>query len=188
MDETTYMFSPKVLDRANVIEFRVELEDLQNYLKTPGRKPDLSKLSGQGSAYGENFVSAQELASFAPDFSKEIEDFFGIFAKNNAEFGYRVTSEASRLVAFQKLLGSENCNANFDVVIAQKFLPKLHGSRSQSEDLLQDLLLKSSGTNNENWDDEILQTENPIYPLSFDKLSRMLEKLRRDQFVSFAEA
>jgi tRNA A37 threonylcarbamoyladenosine biosynthesis protein TsaE len=189
MDETTYMFSPKVLDRANVIEFRVELEDLQDYLKTPGRKPDLSKLSGQGSVYGENFVSAQDLeTSFAPDFSREIEGFFGIFAKHNAEFGYRVASEASRLVAFQKLLGSENFNANFDIVIAQKFLPKLHGSRSQLEDLLQDLLLKSSGTNNESWDDEILQTENPIYPLSFDKLSRMLEKLRRDQFVSFAEA
>ena len=99
-----------------------------------------------------------------------------------------MASEASRLVAFQKLLGSEDFNANFDIVIAQKFLPKLHGSRSQLEDLLQDLLLKSSGTNNESWDDEILQSENPIYPLSFDKLSRMLEKLRRDQFVSFAEA
>ena len=63
--------------------------------------------------------------------------------------------------------------------------------------MVQDLNLKIScriftwevsGTNNENWDDEIMQTENPIYPLSFDKLSRMLEKLRRDQFVSFAEA
>ncbi len=29
VDETTYMFSPKVLDRANVLEFRVEEEDLK---------------------------------------------------------------------------------------------------------------------------------------------------------------
>ena len=29
VDETTYMFSPKVLDRANVIEFRVESEDMK---------------------------------------------------------------------------------------------------------------------------------------------------------------
>ena len=29
VDETTYMFSPKVLDRANTIEFRVATEDLQ---------------------------------------------------------------------------------------------------------------------------------------------------------------
>ncbi len=28
VDETTYMFSPKVLDRANTIEFRVETSDL----------------------------------------------------------------------------------------------------------------------------------------------------------------
>jgi 5-methylcytosine-specific restriction protein B len=33
IDETTYMFSPKVLDRANVIEFRItdeEITDLEN--------------------------------------------------------------------------------------------------------------------------------------------------------------
>ncbi len=32
IDETTYMFSPKVLDRANVIEFRVTAKEMENYL------------------------------------------------------------------------------------------------------------------------------------------------------------
>ncbi len=32
IDETTYMFSPKVLDRANVIEFRVTADEMKNYL------------------------------------------------------------------------------------------------------------------------------------------------------------
>ena len=35
VDETTYMFSPKVLDRANVLEFRVEANDIQSYLAEP---------------------------------------------------------------------------------------------------------------------------------------------------------
>ncbi len=31
IDETTYMFSPKVLDRANVIEFRVSDDEMESY-------------------------------------------------------------------------------------------------------------------------------------------------------------
>ncbi len=33
IDETTYMFSPKVLDRASVIEFRVTKDEMKTYLK-----------------------------------------------------------------------------------------------------------------------------------------------------------
>src|SRR5690606_8072426 len=35
VDETTYMFSPKVLDRANTIEFRVDSEDLSEGMRRP---------------------------------------------------------------------------------------------------------------------------------------------------------
>ncbi len=31
IDETTYMFSPKVLDRANAIEFRVTYEEMEAF-------------------------------------------------------------------------------------------------------------------------------------------------------------
>ena len=34
IDETTYMFSPKVLDRASVIEFRVSAGEMNKYLTT----------------------------------------------------------------------------------------------------------------------------------------------------------
>src|SRR6185295_11626477 len=36
VDETTYLFSPKVLDRANTIEFRVRSEDLSHAGGKPG--------------------------------------------------------------------------------------------------------------------------------------------------------
>ena len=36
IDETTYMFSPKVLDRASVIEFRVSQIEMNKYLTTTG--------------------------------------------------------------------------------------------------------------------------------------------------------
>ena len=35
IDETTYMFSPKVLDRANTFEFRVDVNDLQPTVQKP---------------------------------------------------------------------------------------------------------------------------------------------------------
>jgi 5-methylcytosine-specific restriction protein B len=43
IDETTYMFSPKVLDRANVIEFRITNDEIKFFLGNPG-VPDLTKL------------------------------------------------------------------------------------------------------------------------------------------------
>ena len=34
VDETTYMFSPKVLDRANVLEFRIEPEQAKGFVES----------------------------------------------------------------------------------------------------------------------------------------------------------
>ncbi len=55
IDETTYMFSPKVLDRANVIEFRVTSEEMTKFLahKTP---VDLNNIRGKGAVLGAAFV------------------------------------------------------------------------------------------------------------------------------------
>ena len=50
IDETTYMFSPKVLDRANVIEFRVSEEEMKNYLSEP---KEIIELNGEGASMGE---------------------------------------------------------------------------------------------------------------------------------------
>ena len=43
VDETTYAFSPKVLDRANVIEFRMTRDDVDAFLQNP-TTPHLEKL------------------------------------------------------------------------------------------------------------------------------------------------
>ena len=82
VDETTYMFSPKVLDRAQVIEFRVKPDEMARFVghwedadenivdpETPGAiwkpcsatKIDLDKLAdangiGKGAKYAESFL------------------------------------------------------------------------------------------------------------------------------------
>jgi len=177
------------LDRANVIEFRVESNDLQNYLQDGAQKPELSKLASLGTPYAEHFVTAQKTSiTNSSQLSLAVNQFFKIFSKHESEFGFRVANEAARLISFQKLLGSDSFNENFDSVIVQKFLPKLHGSRSQLEELLQELIIATSGSEVAEWEEELLTKDDPTYPLSYNKLCRTYKKLQRDQFVSFAEA
>ncbi len=147
VDETTYMFSPKVLDRANVIEFRMEPDELAAFLASP-RAPKLDALDGKGAAYGKDFVESaadkkRELpASVKADYENELMLFFNLLRDHNSEFGYRVGYESARFVHFyQKLGGYPDDNQEWftdamDAVIVQKFLPKLHGSRSKLEGLL----------------------------------------------------
>lgn len=147
VDETTYMFSPKVLDRANVIEFRMEPEELATFLADP-KAPKLAELDGKGAMFGEAFVQAAAdrtitiPASVKAEYEQTMLLFFNLLRQHNAEFGYRVAYEAARFIHFYKVLGGygDEQKAWFtgamDAVIVQKLLPKLHGSRSKLEGLL----------------------------------------------------
>ena len=55
IDETTYMFSPKVLDRANTIEFRLSDDDLRTFIDSDVSL-DMDVLKGVGENMGESFV------------------------------------------------------------------------------------------------------------------------------------
>jgi len=146
VDETTYMFSPKVLDRANVIEFRMEADELGSFLSNPA-KPDLSKLDGKGASFGKAFVDATKSAVDVPTVVKtayeaEMLLLFKALQVHGAEFGYRTAHEAARFIHFYKLLGNHTDDdatwfpKAFDCVVFQKLLPKLHGSRAKLGPLL----------------------------------------------------
>lgn len=150
VDETTYMFSPKVLDRANVIEFRMKDTELTAFLTDP-KAPDLSQLDGKGEAFGKAFVDAAKDKSLTVPseaqgyFKSELETLFKLLQEHNAEFGYRVAYEAARFFHFYKTLGGFTDTDTawlpdaMDAVIVQKLLPKLHGSRPKLEGLLEKL-------------------------------------------------
>lgn len=147
VDETTYMFSPKVLDRANVIEFRLEPDGLQAFLSSP-KAPRLEELDGKGAGFGSGFVEAaadkgREVPVAVKDsYEREMLLFFNLLREHNAEFGYRTSYEAARFIHFYNQLGgypegsSDWFDSAMDAVVVQKFLPKLHGSRSKLEGLL----------------------------------------------------
>lgn len=148
VDETTYMFSPKVLDRANVIEFRVERDDLVKFLGKP-RRVDLNAFNGAGfeQGFGQSFsLEADKELTLPEGFSKRFQEemllFFDLLGAHNAEFGFRVANEAARFLHFHHLLSGEEAKGEkwfstaMDAVIVQKLLPKLHGSRTKLEGLL----------------------------------------------------
>jgi hypothetical protein len=147
VDETTYMFSPKVLDRANVIEFRMEAEAIEAFLDAP-KAVKLDELNGKGSGFGSSFVAAaadksRTMAEVVKGkFKEEMLLFFKLLQAHHAEFGYRTSYEAGRFIHFYKeLCGYADDDATWfdaamDAVIVQKLLPKLHGSRTKLEGLL----------------------------------------------------
>jgi len=217
VDETTYMFSPKVLDRANVIEFRMDQGDLAAFLEFPV-KPDLQMMAGGGEGFGVNFnaSSSGEFSAFSGSLKSKYELemmlFFRVLSTSGAEYGYRVAHEAARFMQAFKELGAyvesdlSWFNEAFDYVIAQKFLPKLHGSRAKLGPLLKKLWFLCV-TNQERSGHELLEatevaaksTEKQYEPstvipigasfkVSAEKISRMWRLLNDNGFVSFAEA
>lgn len=142
VDETTYMFSPKVLDRANTIEFRVELDEMRSFLDDP-QTTDLEMLSHLGAALSEVFVIEAKSEAALEDTDKQLLErelllFFDTLKECGAEFGFRTVREISRFVYFHKKLtlrGWEFKSA-MDAQILQKLLPRLQGSRKKLEPIL----------------------------------------------------
>lgn len=179
VDETTYMFSPKVLDRANVIEFRVSDDEMKSFLENPV-KPDLESIAGQGAQYAKAFVTAATQkdvpldAALREQVSAVLMEFFPQLKEAGAEFGYRTAHEICRFVYFHKELSGEGWefNSAMDAAIMQKLLPKLHGSKKK----LGPILEKLNGLCGER------------FPASSEKICRMQKRLAEHGFTSFAEA
>ena len=192
IDETTYMFSPKVLDRANVIEFRVSGVDMQGYFDAPSEL-NLESLTGAGASMATSFVAkANEKGLMAENLADALMPFFDQLSEVGAEFGYRTASEMSRFVKIcGELAGSKMTDDKvIDSAIIQKLLPKLHGSRNKIEKVLTTLgglcladANKSTAPFNTDISDDDIK-----YPLSYEKLKRMHQRVLSDGFTSFAEA
>ena len=178
VDETTYMFSPKVLDRANVIEFRATADDIAAFLDVPSAV-DMTLLAGKGAAFGAAFVQEATTedaldSATALALKEKLVQVFEALAPIGAEFGFRTAYEISRFVRFHnKLTGAGwQFNEALDAQVLQKLMPKLHGSQRRLEPVLKAL--------------ETFCIENQCNA-SLEKIKRMQDRLK-DGFTSFAEA
>jgi 5-methylcytosine-specific restriction enzyme B len=193
IDETTYMFSPKVLDRANVIEFRITLDEMKQFLQD-SKGLELRKLQAAGVDMAPRFLdikSATQNESLEVEIANTLIDFFAILQQTGAEFGYRTASEVSRLATTMRLLKPEaDTSEIIDVLLMQKLLPKVHGSRRKLEPILKNigsLCLPENASV-----EDILSSKAPTsigkFPITLTKVKRMYDNLMENGFTSFAEA
>lgn len=194
IDETTYMFSPKVLDRANVIEFRVSQSEMDAYFDKP-KVLDMESLRRAGTAMGESFVAkAKQKGLIADNLKDVLMPFFEKLQEAGAEFGYRTAAEISRFVGIYTELAKDSGieeNDIIDAAIMQKLLPKLHGSRNKIEKILKalgSLCLEKSDNEAFQFNPDKSDKYSVKYELSYQKLKRMHERVIADGFTSFAEA
>jgi len=201
VDETTYMFSPKVLDRANVIEFKTSPDSLADFLGSGASKPTVIKAADQ-SVMSEFMTKSSlsqggEISSLLESsdwvlIEKSLREIYDILKNEKHEFGFRTANEICRYLNIEILEADASSECNWedflDAQIVQKILPKLHGSRRKLESLLICLCcyFQTGKTlpQDENAE-EIIQNTGGIFRMSFEKAKEMLLTLRRDQFVSF---
>ncbi len=201
IDETTYMFSPKVLDRANTIEFRLTDQNLEDYIKSDVPL-NLNLLKGKGASMAAGFI---ETALTVTDknlstVKSELLEFFAELKKSGAEFGYRSASEIGRLMCMLEEFGEKGDDL-LDVAIMQKLLPKLHGSRNKLTKVLPILgsfcLFEKSKIKEEYLDKYVANLisekdlnvdENVKYRVSLEKICRMYKNAIENGFASYAEA
>lgn len=90
IDETTNMFSPKVLDRANTIEFRIRPDEMKNFLDNI-KTINMDVVKGKGAGMAKDFLNMSCTKTTEVQDLNEIKtaliQFFSELKKAGAEFG-----------------------------------------------------------------------------------------------------
>lgn len=183
IDETTYMFSPKILDRAFTIELNeVDLAALGSTREgaagsppAPGqlhlaRLPEqLTPLPSPGADDWRDF-GAHESGRLR----QRVLDLQERLKADDRHFGYRVAVETARFVNLavaQTAPDAASGWAALDLALLQKVLPKLHGTQQELDDVLTGLLAFAQ--------------EEPALPCMATKIDRMRTRLAHQGFTSF---
>lgn len=215
MDETTHVFSPKVLDRAFSIEF--EDVDLTAFIESfEGKKTVEESFSWLGEllietknpiSVSEAYNESRSLFDNIAGLAEEIKD---ILKPGGISFGYR-TRDAICLYMWHwendKLAEILPLRDALDLCILQKILPKISGTGEGLRQALEDLhnwllhaetmkeiakVLPSEESNgdtealsNEEVSDETETISSSPYQRSAEKVARMLRKLSDEGAVTF---
>jgi 5-methylcytosine-specific restriction endonuclease McrBC GTP-binding regulatory subunit McrB len=199
VDESTYMFSPKVLDRANVIEFNDV--NLANYekgivasdrfvLKDQDVRQTLLSVTDQTPFCSKTDFT--EILKTAPAVRDHLARISGILHPYNLHFGYRVINEISRYIRIaSEMVQDFDLEETMDIQILQKILPKFHGTQAKLEEPLGKLLGFCCGMEGVPEESYLEKAEafdaDARFPRSAQKLTRMIRNLRVQGYTSFIE-
>ncbi len=184
MDETTYTFSPKVLDRSNVIEF--ECTPVSKYLgpkdNTYAPSGDVEFLQDCMSGLECRNMKSNEIIEkmrsqqnngIISSLISDLESIQRIMNNMKLPFGFRTVDEVMRFMYVAWIYEGRGQFTNWkrymDSQIKQKIIPKIHGNQSIREALEE---LESFCIAHD-------------YPRSSAKLKRMKETLDAQRYVSF---
>lgn len=182
IDETTYMFSPKVLDRANVVEFKPEKDTvLASFDENTAQAPVARAPYGMAEAFyrlakdirdGKCGIDETQMSEIKTVFAQ----IYDITESRGYEFAYRTVKEIKQYIsaAYELADGLDDAALYqaIDEQLLQKILPKIHGNRKELSDMLEKL-------------SEVCKTEGKELKLSEMKIEQMKDKLSSVQYASF---
>jgi len=148
IDETTNMFSPKVLDRAFTIEFNVQnFGDYVKYIEESNEYTNLStefkkelKRDFINSGDYTSIIKDEEFLEIAGRYHDDLQ-YLNSLLPDSLKFGYRVFDEVISFVynSENSIFQFSDGNEAFDLAIKMKVLPKFHGTRHKLEKVLDDI-------------------------------------------------
>ncbi len=206
VDETTFTFSPKVLDRANVIEFgQVDLVGYWQSAESAGDAEPAHQATVDAFSHDLTYPfttglreEARKDADLAP-YREQLATLLRLLEPYHLHFGYRVADEILVYLLNARRLGDSefDLTAAFDHAVLQKILPRFHGSRARLWQPLLRLLAFCDGAPTmaeekaqswEGYDTASIKgqmSQEPRLPHSVAKLQRMLRDLEYEGFTSF---
>ena len=194
MDETTFPFSKKVLDRANTIEFsEVDL----NVDFFDEEEQDVESLNvGNDFLKTEYLILKTDTPKDERDFVKSVcvtlQDINETLKDANAHVGYRVRDEIVFYMLNNKIAGLLDEDAAMDNEIMQKILPRIQGSSNSVKEMLCKLFKKCAGdytglsqTSIYEQMEEYIKSKDCKYKKSAMKISYMMRRYEEDGFTSY---
>ncbi|SMC09183.1 MrcB family domain-containing protein [Nitratiruptor tergarcus] len=198
IDETTHMFSPKVLDRAFTIEFNVgSFEDYLEFLQENFDNKNSVTIGNLKEDFINNgefaVVDKQKIREFLEreenrKYLEILEKMNNTLRKYNLHFGYRVFDEIIMFLynSQDSQFKFDNPEEAFDLAVKMKVLPKLHGTRQKLEKPIISLLKQFEiESPEEKIKEGIPQIKEIRYKHTVQKLLEMLYKLKIQGFASF---
>ena len=189
MDETTFPFSKKVLDRANTIEF--SFVNLMTKVITGGQAV-AQKLDNTFLKTDYLYLRDCVDEDLIDTVCFNLEELNQILVKANLHVGYRVRDEIAFYMMNNKKAELLDFDSAFDHEIMQKILPRVQGSSSAIKKVLSELFAKCAGDYSGfagaaayEQMDSYLESKTCKYPNSAKKIAFMMRRYEEDGFTSY---
>ncbi|NYE58432.1 MrcB family domain-containing protein [Carboxydothermus ferrireducens] len=143
MDDTTYSFSRKVLDRTNTIEFSEVDFDLEHFIVNADEQIEIGYEELDNSFFRSDYLTIKDALKedieYVKTINNKITHLNEILKKANKHFGYRVRDEIVFYMLYNKKLQLLDEEIAFDYQIMQKILPTIVGSEQKIKEILIEL-------------------------------------------------